>query len=76
MNNYHLVHRDGDWKLERENATRASEIYAGMTKVESVHRAADFMQSHHGSMKIHKMNGVIQEERTYPRSADPRGSVG
>ncbi len=76
MNNYHLVHHENAWKLKRETATRASETYAGMTKVESVHRAAAFMQSHHGSMKIHKMNGVIQEERTYPRSADPRSSVG
>lgn len=24
------------------------------------------------SVKIHKMNGRIQEERTYPRGADPR----
>ena len=28
------------------------------------------------SVKIHKENGRIQEERTYPRSADPRGSKG
>jgi Uncharacterized protein conserved in bacteria (DUF2188) len=29
-----------------------------------------------GSVKIKKRNGKIQEERTYPRSADPRGSKG
>ena len=29
-----------------------------------------------GSVKIKKRNGRIQEERTYPRSADPRGSRG
>lgn len=28
------------------------------------------------SVKIHKVNGTIQEERTYPRSADPRRSRG
>ena len=28
------------------------------------------------TVKIHKENGRIQEERTYPRSADPRGSRG
>jgi hypothetical protein len=26
-----------------------------------------------GSVRIKKRNGRIQEERTYPRSADPRG---
>ena len=29
-----------------------------------------------GSVKIQKENGRFQEERTYPRSADPRGSKG
>lgn len=29
-----------------------------------------------GSVKIQKENGRYQEERTYPRSRDPRGSKG
>jgi len=29
-----------------------------------------------GSVRIRKRDGKIQEERTYPRSADPRGSKG
>jgi hypothetical protein len=29
-----------------------------------------------GSVKIQKENGKIQEERTYPRSADPKESKG
>lgn len=28
------------------------------------------------TVKIHKENGQIQEERTYPRSADPKSSKG
>jgi len=28
------------------------------------------------SVKIHKVDGKIQEERTYPRKADPRSSKG
>lgn len=28
------------------------------------------------SVRIHKKNGRFQEERTYPRKADPRGSKG
>jgi len=30
----------------------------------------------HGSVKIQKVNGKFQEERTYPRSADPKRSPG
>jgi Uncharacterized protein conserved in bacteria (DUF2188) len=29
-----------------------------------------------GSVKIQKMDGKIQEERTYPKSADPKKSPG
>jgi hypothetical protein len=28
------------------------------------------------TVKIHKLNGRIQEERTYPRKADPRRTKG
>jgi uncharacterized protein DUF2188 len=28
------------------------------------------------SVRIHKLNGQVQEERTYPRRADPRRSKG
>ena len=28
------------------------------------------------SVRIHKQNGQVQEERTYPRRADPRRSKG
>jgi len=29
-----------------------------------------------GTVRIHKEDGKIQEERTYPRSEDPKGSPG
>jgi len=35
-----------------------------------------FMNREGGSLKIHKLDGTIQEERTYPRSKDPRKSKG
>ncbi|WP_210245478.1 MULTISPECIES: DUF2188 domain-containing protein [unclassified Tardiphaga] len=31
---------------------------------------------HGGSVKIKKMDGVFQEKRTFPRSAEPRSSKG
>ncbi len=37
---------------------------------------ATFLEGKTASVKIHKKDGTIQEERTYPRSADPRRSEG
>jgi len=77
MQNYHLVHKDGNWKLKKEGAQRASISFADSTKEEAVKGSAEFLQQNAGgSLKIHKVNGGIQEERTYPRSADPRKSKG
>lgn len=77
MQNYHLVDDDGTWKLKKQGAERSSEVYNDETKVDSVQQAADYIREHGGgSLKIHNKDGTIQEERTYPRSADPRESEG
>ncbi len=36
----------------------------------------DVLSKDGGSVKIQKVNGKFQEERTFPRSADPRKSKG
>jgi hypothetical protein len=48
------------------------------TKAETVKKVTDTAKksSQPISVRIHKADGTIQEERTYPRSADPRGSKG
>lgn len=48
------------------------------TKVEAVKKTASVAKSDPQAVtvKIHKENGRIQEERTYPRKADPRKSKG
>ena len=48
------------------------------TKVEAVRKTAKVAKADPKpvSVRIHKENGRIQEERTYPRAADPRGSKG
>ena len=48
------------------------------TKAETVKKvaAAAKKSSEPVSVRIHKVGGKFQEERTYPRSADPRGSKG
>lgn len=37
---------------------------------------ATFFEGKTASVKIHKADGTLEEERTYPRSADPRRTKG
>lgn len=76
MKNYHLVHDNGVYKLKQENAQRASKIIDA-NKQEAIKVSKEFIQNQGGgSLKIHKNNGGFQEERTYPRSIDPKQSKG
>ncbi|MBJ7881867.1 DUF2188 domain-containing protein [Gelidibacter salicanalis] len=76
MKNFHLVHDDGVYKLKKENAQRASKVIDA-NKPEAIKTARDFIQNQGGgSLKIHKNSGGFQEERTYPRSMDPKKSKG
>lgn len=74
MENYHLSKSDNGWDLKKEGATRASQRAA--TKAEAIQLATVFLEGKTASLKIHKEDGTIQEERTYPRSADPAKSKG
>ncbi|MCK0125824.1 DUF2188 domain-containing protein [Gelidibacter sp. F2691] len=76
MKNFHLVHDDGVYKIKKENAQRASKVI-NSNKADAIKQAADFVKSQGGgSLKIHKNSGGFQEERTYPRSKDPKQSKG
>ena len=74
MDNYHINATDNGWELRKQGATRASK--AAATKDEMPQVTATFLEGKTASVKIHKQDGTIQEERTYPRSADPRRSEG
>ncbi|WP_241117036.1 DUF2188 domain-containing protein [Achromobacter xylosoxidans] len=74
MDNYHVT-KDGDkWKLTKQGNERASKV--AETKQEILKATRDYMQDKVGSVKIHKAGGGIQEERTYPRAADPKKTRG
>ena len=45
-------------------------------RAESKGRAVPGTSARPVTVKIHKETGAIQEERTYPRKADPRKSKG
>lgn len=75
MDNYHLTKKDGEWKLTKEGNERATKTFE--TKEEAIKKSADYLKSNEGgSLKIHLEKGKIQEERTYPKSADPKKSKG
>ena len=74
MDNYHITSTDAGWELKKEGAARASKTAS--TKVEIIKLATEFLQGKTVSLKIHKEDGTIQEERTYPRSADPTQTKG
>jgi len=76
MENFHLVHEDGVYKLKRENAGRASKVIDS-NKQDAIKESKEFIQQRGGgSLKIHKNNGGFQEERTYPKANDPKKSEG
>jgi uncharacterized protein DUF2188 len=64
--------KSGRWELQPENSNRVIKSWA--TKEQAT--AAGVLKravNGRGSVRIHGENGRIQDERTYPRSADPRG---
>ena len=74
MDNYHITTATTGWELKKQGATRASNT--AKTKAEIVKIAGEFLEGKTASLKIHKEDGTIQEERSYPRSADPSKSKG
>lgn len=74
MDNYHITKDENKWKLTKEGNQRPSKT--AETKQEVIEKMQNFMNDKTGSVKIHKMDGDIQEERTYQRKDDPRKSEG
>jgi hypothetical protein len=74
MENYSITPKPGGWQLTKQGATRASK--SATTKAEIIALSTAFLAGKTASLKIHKEDGTIQEERTYPRSADPLKSKG
>lgn len=67
---YHVTKTEDGWQGKVQGGKRAS--VTGDTKAEVVKKTTDLAKSGgNTSVKIHKSDGKIQEERTYPRSSDP-----
>jgi len=71
-----VVSRGDHWVAERRGGGRA--YASGPTKAVAVQKAAKKARRdpRRVSLRIHGRDGRIQEERTYPRAADPPSSKG
>lgn len=76
LRSFHLTQKGDKWRLEQAGSNQAVKIFdrkADATKGGVLKKA---LGKEGGSVKIHKESGRIQEERTYPRTRDPKGSRG
>ncbi len=74
MDTYHVVPTEAGWQLQKEGSERP--LIDGGSKATLLKELQFFMNGREGTVKIHTRTGEIEEERTYPRRADPRQSKG
>lgn len=73
----YTLHKDREsekWRLEKEGSDRAKRVFD--TKAEALKDLKSAVGNGGGSVRIRKTDNSIQEERTYPRSKDPKNSPG
>ena len=75
---YTLTHDDkkDDWVLKKDGSDRATRRFENKADATKGGALADALGSAGGSVKIQKKDGLYQEERTFPRSKDPKKSKG
>jgi hypothetical protein len=74
MQNFHLS-PDGDvWKLTTEDGRLTIDDFD--SRKEALEASCAFMENREGSLKIHKADGSLEEERTYLRAMDTVKSPG
>ena len=73
---FSLAHNETKkWELKKEGSSEVVKAFA--SKAAALKGGVlEKVLGGRGSVRIRKRDGKIQEERTYPRSADPRGSKG
>lgn len=75
LKKFHITKTENGWQGKAEGGERASKTAS--TKKELVDQMRDMAKRKGNvSLIIHKEDGRIQEERTYPRSSDPKNSKG
>jgi len=64
------------WKLKNEETNRTLKKFEKKETATKKNVLKKILGEHGGSVKIKKKNNKYQEERTFPRSADPMKSKG
>ena len=75
MTNYHVTKDNIGWGLKKEDGTRSIKRTETKKEIMDYIKGGTFTKKP-VSVKIHKEDGKFQEERTYPRKADPKKSKG
>jgi len=65
LQRYHLEKKNDEWRLRKAGSNRA--VLKADTKELAILEMQGYMKTHTGSVRIHKANRQIQEERTYRR---------
>lgn len=68
--------KNDDWVLKERGAERATRRFETKDEGTKGGVLGGALGQQGGSVVIHDMKGKIQEERTFPRSADPKESPG
>jgi hypothetical protein len=68
-NNYHVLYRDKQWVIERENAERASATFDN--KEDALRRGKELAKKSGGELRIHGMDGKIQNSNSYGNDPNP-----
>lgn len=68
--------RKDRWDLQKDSTGQVVKTFATKGDATAGGALKKAVGSEGGSVKIQKENGRFQEERTYPRSRDPRSSKG
>ena len=77
LDKFELTKRDnGQWALEPEGGGRAKALFDKKADATKGGALAEALGKGGGSVKIRKQDGTYQEERTFPRGKDPKGSKG
>lgn len=65
-----------DWRLKEDGSDRARKRFETKAEATKGGALAGALGAGGGSVKIEKKKGGFEEERTFPRSKDPRSSKG
>ena len=78
LRRFSLVHdnQNDDWRLVQNTTNRTVQRFETKQDATAGGVLRQALGSQGGSVRIHLENGRIEEERTFPRSADPTRSKG